>query len=163
MPPLSATPSSPLPWFCTGQAFYSTPQLYTEAKHASGVEFSVKKDDFFPYADCPVRTSPPKKRLVLSTERTYKHIRTHKHTYAHPQTHTGRYAHTQAGRQAGRHTHAQRDAHTTRRVLSHNEVGGKKRRGCWSRTTRLVYRCHHKPSAAPSSTYGVSHFLPILL
>lgn len=37
------------------QAFYSTPQIYTEAKHASGPELSVKKDDFFPYADCPVR------------------------------------------------------------------------------------------------------------
>ena len=36
------------------QAFYSTPQQYTEAKHASGVRLSVKKDDFFPYADCPV-------------------------------------------------------------------------------------------------------------
>ncbi|CAN0078829.1 unnamed protein product, partial [Ectocarpus sp. 4 AP-2014] len=33
--------------------FFSTPQLYTEAKHASGLELSVKKDDFFPYADCP--------------------------------------------------------------------------------------------------------------
>ncbi|CAM9883542.1 unnamed protein product, partial [Hapterophycus canaliculatus] len=37
-------------------AFFSTPQLYTDAKHASELEFSVKKDDFFPYADCPVRT-----------------------------------------------------------------------------------------------------------
>ncbi|CAN0429148.1 unnamed protein product, partial [Scytosiphon promiscuus] len=35
------------------QAFFSTPQLYTDAKHASELEFSVKKDDFFPYADCP--------------------------------------------------------------------------------------------------------------
>eukprot|EP00903_Cladosiphon_okamuranus_P006567 g6415.t1 len=34
-------------------AFYSTPQQYTVAKHASGVHLSVKKDDFFPYADCP--------------------------------------------------------------------------------------------------------------
>lgn len=41
-------------YFCR-QAFYSTPQQYTEAKHASGVHLSVKKDDFFPYADCPVR------------------------------------------------------------------------------------------------------------
>lgn len=38
------------------QAFYSTPQQYTEAKHASGVHLTVKKDDFFPYADCPVRS-----------------------------------------------------------------------------------------------------------
>lgn len=37
------------------QAFFSTPALYTEAKHASGLEWSVKQDDFFPYADCPVK------------------------------------------------------------------------------------------------------------
>lgn len=41
-----------------GQVFYSTPEQYTQAKHDSQLEWSVKKDDFFPYADCPVRERP---------------------------------------------------------------------------------------------------------
>lgn len=36
------------------QAFYSTPAQYTKAKHRSGLDWTVKEDDFFPYADCPV-------------------------------------------------------------------------------------------------------------
>ena len=44
----------PFPRVFAGQAFFSTPAIYTEAKHAFGLEWSVKKDDFFPYADCPV-------------------------------------------------------------------------------------------------------------
>jgi len=34
-------------------AFYSTPTEYTKAKLASGIKWTVKTDDFFPYADCP--------------------------------------------------------------------------------------------------------------
>ncbi|CAN0053626.1 unnamed protein product, partial [Discosporangium mesarthrocarpum] len=37
------------------EAFYSTPANYTLAKHRSGLDWSVKEDDFFPYADCKVR------------------------------------------------------------------------------------------------------------
>jgi hypothetical protein len=33
--------------------FYSTPGAYNEAKLKSNISFSVKTDDFFPYADCP--------------------------------------------------------------------------------------------------------------
>lgn len=33
--------------------FYSTPSLYVQAKLASNISWSVKTDDFFPYADCP--------------------------------------------------------------------------------------------------------------
>lgn len=37
--------------------FYSNPEYYTAAKHTESakgdVEWSVKTDDFFPYADCP--------------------------------------------------------------------------------------------------------------
>ncbi|KAL6653701.1 hypothetical protein ACP70R_008625 [Stipagrostis hirtigluma subsp. patula] len=32
-------------------ALYSTPSIYTDAKHASNVSWPVKNDDFFPYAD----------------------------------------------------------------------------------------------------------------
>lgn len=32
-------------------AFYSTPEMYAKAKTTSGLKFSVKTDDFFPYAD----------------------------------------------------------------------------------------------------------------
>lgn len=46
-----------LPYFVLGQAFYSTPEQYTRAKHDSELEWSVKTDDFFPYADCPVRNN----------------------------------------------------------------------------------------------------------
>jgi hypothetical protein len=34
-------------------AFYSTPSAYVAAKQASNVSWTVKTDDFFPYADCP--------------------------------------------------------------------------------------------------------------
>lgn len=34
-------------------AFYSTPSAYVAAKQASNITWSVKTDDFFPYADCP--------------------------------------------------------------------------------------------------------------
>lgn len=33
--------------------FYSTPSLYTDALHAAGDTWTVKTDDFFPYADGP--------------------------------------------------------------------------------------------------------------
>eukprot|EP00698_Gefionella_okellyi_P007431 TRINITY_DN1813_c0_g1_i1.p1 TRINITY_DN1813_c0_g1~~TRINITY_DN1813_c0_g1_i1.p1 ORF type:complete len:1001 (-),score=263.05 TRINITY_DN1813_c0_g1_i1:1985-4987(-) len=33
--------------------FYSTPSLYTDAVHAAGATWTVKTDDFFPYADGP--------------------------------------------------------------------------------------------------------------
>jgi hypothetical protein len=33
--------------------FYSTPSIYTAAKLASNITWTVKTDDFFPYADCP--------------------------------------------------------------------------------------------------------------
>ena len=33
--------------------FYSTPTRYVDAVHAAGLTWSVKTDDFFPYADCP--------------------------------------------------------------------------------------------------------------
>ncbi|MCO5548559.1 hypothetical protein L7F22_002019 [Adiantum nelumboides] len=33
--------------------FYSTPSIYTDAKFAANVSWTLKKDDFFPYADCP--------------------------------------------------------------------------------------------------------------
>ena len=32
--------------------FYSTPDLYTEARAKESLEWTVKTDDFFPYADC---------------------------------------------------------------------------------------------------------------
>jgi len=32
--------------------FYSTPDIYTDAKHAEKIQFEVKDDDFFPYSDC---------------------------------------------------------------------------------------------------------------
>jgi alpha-mannosidase len=31
--------------------FYSTPSAYTDAKHAEGIAWTVKSDDFFPYSD----------------------------------------------------------------------------------------------------------------
>ncbi len=34
-------------------AFYSTPTLYTNAKHAANLSWSTKDDDYFPYADSP--------------------------------------------------------------------------------------------------------------
>eukprot|EP00897_Mesotaenium_endlicherianum_P007946 jgi/Mesen1/717/ME000109S_10930 len=34
-------------------AFYSTPSLYLDAKHAANETWPVKRGDFFPYADCP--------------------------------------------------------------------------------------------------------------
>eukprot|EP01127_Copromyxa_protea_P013827 TRINITY_DN3754_c0_g1_i1.p1 TRINITY_DN3754_c0_g1~~TRINITY_DN3754_c0_g1_i1.p1 ORF type:complete len:973 (-),score=199.97 TRINITY_DN3754_c0_g1_i1:23-2626(-) len=33
--------------------FYSTPSEYVAAKQASNISWTVKTDDFFPYADCP--------------------------------------------------------------------------------------------------------------
>ena len=33
--------------------FYSTPAVYTAAKHAYNISWPLKTDDFFPYADCP--------------------------------------------------------------------------------------------------------------
>jgi len=33
-------------------AFYSTPEDYVAAKHASNITWPTKRDDFFPYADC---------------------------------------------------------------------------------------------------------------
>eukprot|EP00456_Euglypha_rotunda_P038373 TRINITY_DN2949_c0_g1_i3.p1 TRINITY_DN2949_c0_g1~~TRINITY_DN2949_c0_g1_i3.p1 ORF type:complete len:782 (+),score=111.62 TRINITY_DN2949_c0_g1_i3:151-2346(+) len=33
------------------KVFYSTPSIYTAAKLSSGVQWSIKTDDFFPYAD----------------------------------------------------------------------------------------------------------------
>lgn len=53
--PVTLCEASIIRLFDVLQVFYSTPGLYTEAKHASQLEWSVKKDDFFPYADCPVR------------------------------------------------------------------------------------------------------------
>ena len=35
----------------TIKAMYSTPSIYLKAKHAENVQWSVKTDDFFPYAD----------------------------------------------------------------------------------------------------------------
>ena len=32
--------------------FYSNPTVYTDARAAEGLTWSVKTDDFFPYADC---------------------------------------------------------------------------------------------------------------
>ena len=34
-------------------AFYSTPTLYTNAKHAANLSWNTKDDDYFPYADSP--------------------------------------------------------------------------------------------------------------
>lgn len=31
--------------------FYSNPTLYADAKHQEGLAWTVKTDDFFPYAD----------------------------------------------------------------------------------------------------------------
>ena len=33
--------------------FYSTPSRYLDAVHQTGLSWSVKEDDFFPYADQP--------------------------------------------------------------------------------------------------------------
>ena len=33
--------------------FYSTPSRYLDAVHQAGLSWSVKEDDFFPYADQP--------------------------------------------------------------------------------------------------------------
>lgn len=33
--------------------FYSTPSRYLDAVHQANLTWSVKTDDFFPYADCP--------------------------------------------------------------------------------------------------------------
>ena len=33
--------------------FYSTPSRYLDAVHQAGLSWSVKEDDFFPYADAP--------------------------------------------------------------------------------------------------------------
>lgn len=32
--------------------FYSTMSIYTQAKHSENIDWSLKTDDFFPYADC---------------------------------------------------------------------------------------------------------------
>lgn len=56
--------------FFVGQAFFSTPALYTRAKHASELEWSIKKDDFFPYADCPVRKNKNKNVCSFFTKKT---------------------------------------------------------------------------------------------
>ncbi len=67
--PRSPSPPGWLVFSPLVQAFYSTPQIYTEAKHASGPELSVKEDDFFPYADCPVRaggTTASKDGVILT-------------------------------------------------------------------------------------------------
>ena len=34
-------------------AFYSTPSKFTQALHDANIKWSLKTDDFFPYADCP--------------------------------------------------------------------------------------------------------------
>ncbi len=34
------------------RVFYSTPEIYTEAKYSEGIVWHVKEDDFFPYSDC---------------------------------------------------------------------------------------------------------------
>lgn len=34
------------------RVFYSTPEIYTEAKYSEGIVWNVKEDDFFPYSDC---------------------------------------------------------------------------------------------------------------
>ena len=33
--------------------FYSNPEVYTQAKYNENLAWSIKTDDFFPYADCP--------------------------------------------------------------------------------------------------------------
>ena len=33
--------------------FYSTPTRYLDALHKAGLTWTLKSDDFFPYADCP--------------------------------------------------------------------------------------------------------------
>ena len=51
-------------------AFYSTPTAYTDAKHAEGIKWAVKTDDFFPCErrtffsrkhvnPCPTASEPP--------------------------------------------------------------------------------------------------------
>ena len=45
-------PSDPHGKFKSVKLIYSTPDVYTKAKHSDKLQWEVKKDDFFPYSDC---------------------------------------------------------------------------------------------------------------
>ena len=38
--------------FSSIKVFYSNPEMYVDAKNKENIQWKVKKDDFFPYADC---------------------------------------------------------------------------------------------------------------
>lgn len=56
-------------------AFYSTPSLYTEAKHAANLTWSVKEDDFFPCTPGEGEAAPPALTLPPHTHPTLRRRR----------------------------------------------------------------------------------------
>jgi len=60
--------------------FYSTPTIYTNAKHAANLTWSVKNDDYFPYADHPHAfwtgyfTSRPALKGYVRTQSNYLQV-----------------------------------------------------------------------------------------
>ena len=71
--------------------FYSTPACYTYALYKSGIEHTVKTDDFFPYADRPhsfwtgyFTSRPALKRLVRTSNNFFQVTLYFKHmAYCH--------------------------------------------------------------------------------